>query len=93
MTGRNTSAQSHAFNEVSGIYTSKKAAILALLNGTEMTRRQIATQLNYDTATVSGLITPLLKTGHLIETAQVTCPITKRQAYAVTAPKGQLRLL
>lgn len=62
-------------------------------------RRQISNALTIDTATVSGLITPMVKDGDLIEmpdSGKRECPITERKVlwlfHPIHAP-GQQRLI
>ena len=90
MNVRDTSAESHAI----GGHEAKKHRIreYVRLHG-PVTRRQIAHDLGYETATVSGLVTPLVNQGFLDEVGKGICPVTGRQAYLIESPVEQLRLI
>jgi len=82
----------------SGAYDTKKAAILELfrVHGGWLTRREVSHLMGYDTATVSGIITPLVNAGDLIETPKdcpIKCPITGNNAMGVKLNRGQLELV
>ena len=90
MTVRDTSAIAHAAN---GHDTLKhRLRVWVRLNG-PCTRRQIAVGLMVDTASVSGLVTPLVRDGLLDEVGKGKCPITGNQAYMIESPVQQLRLI
>lgn len=92
MTARDTSALSHASN--AELYGSISDQIMALLSGEkELTRRQISIMLHKDTATISGVVTPLLERGLIVECDKIACPVTGRRAYALALKPSQLRLI
>ena len=90
MTVRDTSAESHAING----HDQKKWRIreYVRLHG-PCTRRQIAQGLGFETASVSGMVTPLVNQGFLDEVGKGICPVTGRQAYLIESPVEQLRLI
>lgn len=77
---RDTSIESHALN---GHDTKRHQVRRFVRQHGPVTRRQIAAGLGYETATVSGLVTPLVNMGFLVETDKARCPITGRNAYLV----------
>ena len=90
MTVRETSAISHAQN----CHDSKKHRIRVFVReNSPCTRRQIAVGLGYDTATVSGMVTPMLKGDFLNEAFTGHCPITGRKAIFLESPVEQLNLI
>lgn len=63
----------------------KRSHIIGYLNANGLSsRRELAHSLDYDTATVSGLVTPMLKAGVLSETiGRHKCPITGHLVFKV----------
>lgn len=92
---RDTSAESHAINEQTINKTLKQKIVDLVAERGPVTRRQIAKILKVETATVSGLVTPLLKATKdkpavFTELDKQPCPITNRPAYRVmVAPKQE----
>lgn len=93
---RDSSAEAYQEHELSGEAGTKRQRILNYLAKRGATsRRQIAQALGYDTATVSGLVTPMLKdNGPLIEQGyKQECPVTRRMVYFVGLEPKQEELL
>lgn len=91
---RESSQEAFKAHEMSGAASTKRAKIAGYLtdNGPS-SRRQIATELKFDTATVSGLVTPMIVSGDLVEDGwRRECPITKRSVFFVRIPTGQKEL-
>jgi len=87
---RDTSAESHHTNQVSGLADSVSDKILNYLRGKQwVTRRQISEDTGISTATVSGLIKPMLDDGILLErSTKASCPITNRNAFFIRYNSG-----
>lgn len=81
---RDTSIESYVQNEESGLADTIGGRIYKFIvaNG-PVTRRTIATELGLDTATVSGLVTPMIKKGVLVDDERTEDPQTGRKAHAV----------
>lgn len=91
---RDTSAESHRINETSGLAASVTKQILDCVGNQTKTRRQIAEETGLPTATVSGLVTPMIERGDLEELAEKKpCPISGRKAYFVRRLMGQYSLI
>ena len=90
MTVRDTSALSHSLN----CHDSKKHRVRVYVrqNG-PCSRKQIAVGLGIETATISGLVTPLVRDGFLDEIGKGQCPITGRKAILLESPVEQMRLI
>lgn len=86
MTVRDTSAESHALNP----QEQKKAAVLQyVVDHGPCTRREVATRLGFETATVSGIVKPFLDTGTLYECGKMVCRINGNNSYALEAKPVQ----
>lgn len=83
---RDTSIESHAIN---GHDTKRHIIRQFVRKNGPVTRRQIAAGLGFETATVSGIVTPLVNLGFLVETEKARCPITGRNAYLVESAAVQ----
>lgn len=90
MTVRDTSAESHALN---GHDAKKHQIRVWVREHGPCTRRMISKALGFDTATVSGMITPLINGNLLDEVYKAPCPITGRNVYWLESRVEQLRLL
>ena len=86
---RATSAESHALNCHDTI---KHQVRVWVRENQPCTRRMIATGMGIDTATVAGLVTPLVRGGFIDETGHMTCCVTGRQAIQLESPVQQMRL-
>lgn len=90
MTVRNTSAQAYAQNS----HESKKHRIRVFVREhSPCTRKQIAVGLGYDTATVSGLVAPLVRDGLLDEVGKGKCSVTGNNVMMIESPVKQMRLI
>ena len=91
MTVRDTSAESHALN---GHDAKKHQIRVWVREHGPCTRRMISKALGFDTATVSGMITPLLNSTPpmLFEIDKAPCPITGRNVYWLESAVEQLRI-
>jgi len=89
MTVRSTSALAY---EGTDRTTLKQQVRVWIRENQPCTRRMIATGMGVDTATVSGLVTPLVRGGFIDETGHMTCSVTGRQAIMLESPVQQMRL-
>ena len=90
MTVRNTSAIAHAAN---GHDTLKhRLRVWVRLHG-QASRRMIAVGMGVDTATVSGLVAPLVRDGLLDEVGKGKCSVTGNNVMMIESPVKQMRLI
>ena len=80
---RATSAEAYEDRLTSGKHGSDTQAIEQyVLDHGPVTRRMVSEALRIDTATVSGIVTPLVKTGMLVEVEEkAPCKVTGRNAF------------
>lgn len=89
MNVRDTSAESHAI----GGHDSLKHRIRVFIREKgPVTRRTVAKHFGVQTATVSGIITPLVNKGLLDETFKAPDPDSGRNVYWLESTVEQLRL-
>lgn len=84
---KDTSAAAHAVNN----HQHKRDRVLNYVREHQpVTRREISKALGIETATISGLVKPLMNQGALIETGRRKCSVTGNWVYQLEAAAVQL---
>jgi predicted transcriptional regulator len=86
-TVRETSIESHNINQGYGTLDCLTTQIIDWVRKTGwVSRKQISQHFKAETSTVSGIVTPLIEAGILVEChadSRMQCPITGRRVYFV----------
>ena len=79
---RETSKESHQINQQTALFAPIRVRVLEELRTRGLcTRRELAAFMNIETATMSGIITPMLAAGQLEETGvKCKCSVSGRNA-------------
>ena len=90
MTVRSTSAQAHAKD---GQQSKKHKIRVWIRKNGPVSRLQISDHFGYQTATVAGIITPLVAKGYVDEVGKAVCPISGNTVLMIESPVKQMRLI